>query len=164
MCKRRNTSASRVLFWSNTTALFCIDVWTAQYIRKSGAILKQHYNHFLYRCASGAMHPHVGCYFEATLQHLFVSMCKRRNTSAGRVLFWSNTTTLFCIDVQAAPYIHKSGAILKQHYNHFLHRCAEGAIHPQVEILDFCPKPALAPESLPATVFVPFLYRFLTVF
>ena len=95
MCKRHNTSASRVLFWSNTTTLFCIDVWTAQYIRKSGAILEQHYSTFFYRCGNGAIHPQVGCYFEATLQHFFLSMCKRCNTSASRVLFWSNTTALF---------------------------------------------------------------------
>ena len=43
MCKRPNTSASRALFWSNTKHFF-IDAQTAQYIRKSGAILNQHYN------------------------------------------------------------------------------------------------------------------------
>ena len=95
MCKRRNTSTSRVLFWKNTTTFFCIDVQKAHYICKSGAILKQHYSTFLYWCAKGAIHPQVGCYFEATLQDFFVSMCKRRNTTASRVLLWTNTTSLF---------------------------------------------------------------------
>ena len=93
----------RVRFLKNTTALFFIDVQKAQYIRKLGAIWKQHYNTF------------------------FVSMYKRRNTSTSRVLFCGNTTTLFLIDVQKAQYIRKSGAILKQHYNTFLYRCANGA-------------------------------------
>ena len=63
---------------------------------------------FFYRCAKGAIHPQARRYLEATLQHFF------------------------CIDVQMAQYIDKSGLILWQHYNTFFNRCAKGAIHPQV--------------------------------
>ena len=43
----------------------CMPFW------RSGAILDQHYSTSCYRCANGAIHPQVGCYFEATLQHFF---------------------------------------------------------------------------------------------
>ena len=61
-------------------------VETVQYIQKSGAIMKQHYNTFFLRCANGLIRPKVVCYYEATLQHFCLTMCKRPNTSAHGVL------------------------------------------------------------------------------
>ena len=81
---------------------------------------EQDYSTFCNRCGNGLIHPQGEPYFRPTLQHLLESMCKRPNTSASRILFSSNTTALFFVDVQTAQYICKSGAIFKQHYNTFV--------------------------------------------
>ena len=86
----------------------------------SGLVFEWQYTTFCLQSWKNNVFFKIGLDFWRTLQHFFLSMCKRRNTSASRVLFWSNTTTLFCIDVQTAQYIRKSGATLKQHYITFL--------------------------------------------
>ena len=63
---------------------------------------EQDYSTFCNRCGNGLIHPQGEPYFRPTLQHLLESMCKRPNTSASRILFSSNTTALFFVDVQTA--------------------------------------------------------------